>query len=258
MNMKKLFGLLLLCAATVFSFVSCSKDGEKENLGLLQKELTLSAGQSTQLIYDGECVWKSDQPLIAEVDNKGLVTGKRVGTTLIHAGNEVCIVTVTPVYHTYTEPITDWGISVSKVKNLMAGYDLLSSSADKLIYEGSGIIYAYYYIFQNNKLYGSIAISDILLHAEEIADFLLERYVVIDVDREEYMAIMISIDAKTMVGLKFEASSNAVFVIYIPFQENYKLEILTNTKSLTKSIKNTEQETQINIDDLFLKLSKNQ
>lgn len=72
------------------------------------------------------------------------------------------------------------------------------------------------------------------------------------------MAIMISIDAKTMVGLKFEASSNAVFVIYIPFQENYKLEILTNTKSLTKSIKNTEQGNQINIDDLFLKLSKNQ
>lgn len=61
-----------------------------------------------------------------------------------------------------------------------------------------------------------------------------------------------------MVGLKFEASSNAVFVIYIPFQENYKLEILTNTKSLTKSIKNTEQGNQINIDDLFLKLSKNQ
>lgn len=71
------------------------------------------------------------------------------------------------------------------------------------------------------------------------------------------MITMISIDKKTAVGVKFISSSNIVLVIYIPFQENYQSEILSTTKSLTKSIKDTKQEEQINIDDLFVKLSEN-
>ena len=71
------------------------------------------------------------------------------------------------------------------------------------------------------------------------------------------MITMISIDKKTAVGVKFISSSNIVLVIYIPFQENYQSEILSTTKSLTKSIKDTKQEEQINIADLFVKLSEN-
>lgn len=255
--MKKLFVLIVVLGVCSYFFSSCSKDEKKESLGLLQKELTLTAGQSRQLTYDGECVWSSDEPLIAEVDEYGIVTAKRVGKTLIHAGNDLCDVTVNPKYYTYIEPITEWGITESDIKDLMKGHKVMSSTDGWVMFEGSGIITSYLYIFENDKLSGSIAVSDILLHGEEITNFLLERYVTIDVDKEDYMITMISIDKKTAVGVKFISSSNTVLVIYIPFQENYQSEILSTTKSLTKSIKNTKQEEQINIDDLFVKLSEN-
>lgn len=255
--MKKLFAFIFVLGCCLYSFYSCSKDNGKESLGLLQKELTLIAGQSRQLTYDGECVWKSDQPLIAEVDEYGFVTAKRVGETLIHANEEICKIKVNPKYYTYTEPITEWGITESNVKDLMKGHKVMSSSDGLVMFEGSGIIKAYIYSFKNDKLSASIAASDILLHGEEITNFLHERYVTIDVDKEEYTIAMVSIDKKTAVGVKFVSSSNAVLVLYMPFQENYQSEILSTTKSLTKSIKDTKQEGKINIDDLFLKLSQN-
>lgn len=255
--MKKLFMFIFVLGSCLYFLSSCSKDEKKESLGLLQKELTLTAGQSKQLTYDGECVWTSDEPLIATVDEYGFVTAKRVGKTLIHAGNDFCKVTVNPKYYTFTEPIIKWGITESDVKNLMKGHEVMHSSDGTTIFEGSGIIDAYAYFFKNDELYGSVAFSNILLHGEEIANFLIERYVTIDIDKEKNMIMMLSIDQKTAVGVTLLASSNAILILYIPFQENYKSKILSKTKSLTKSIKDTRVKSQINIDDLFLKLSNN-
>lgn len=215
--MKKVFNLMLLCATMMCAFSSCSDD---ENAGsrLNQDELTLTAGQSAKLIYDGEdCSWESEEPLIAEVDNEGNVLANRVGVTNIYANDDVCRVTVLPQYNTYMGPCMDWGASKSSVESFMEGFDLLTETEEVLYYIDATEEFEYFYNFENNALSSSMVLTNILSNGDEVVDFLLERYVVIDVNEAEYSATMISVDAKLIVGLLLNAQPGLMAIIYMPY-----------------------------------------
>ncbi|WP_294177704.1 Ig-like domain-containing protein [Coprobacter sp.] len=224
--MKQSFIVMLLLAVTGFAFVSCDKDDDDEpdSKKLNLNEITLEAGQTTKLIYNGDCSWSSDQPLIASVDEEGNVTAERVGETYIKANNETCKVTVTPKYHTYIEPLTIWGCNQSLVKDFMSvltplGYTLTKETSTTLTYFSSiNKVEMYSYIFENGKLETSGIAAPILTAGSDITDFLLERYVVLYVDREENMFYLTSIDKLMAIVVGF--NGNSIVVAYINRDSN--------------------------------------
>lgn len=241
--MKKfnLLSLLLLITSLV-CLSACSDDDEANNL-LSPKELTLYAGETAQLNYNGECSWSSDEPLIADVDNNGLVTANLVGVTNIHANDEICKVTVNPRYNTYMEPYTKWGASESEVTEFMSGYSNLGKQNQFLVFSDSDGKILYFYSFTNNLLESSSITADIITMSDEITDFLLERYVVIYVDESTYTILLESVDGTLCVGINFDIDTGLMMVIYMPGEENISSKtIMTNfdesvfrTKGINKS-----------------------
>lgn len=218
MRTLKYLSLLLLFAVT--TLFSCSGD-EHEEQGLSRSNLSLVAGQNAKLIYNGRCIWKSDEPLIAEVDNNGNVTANRVGETTIWANDESCRVRVRPKYNTYMEPCMDWGASESMVTNFMRGYKNLGKDGNTLGFGDVDNEIVYAYLFENNSLLSS-AIGVKPAKWEEVTNFLLERYVVIYVDEASPTAYMRSIDKKIGVAVSFNVSSVFMMVLYAPFNANSK------------------------------------
>ena len=96
--MKKIFSLMLLCAAVVFA--GCSKDDDNdpttptisvEKVTLSKATLSLKVGGTETLIAtvapegveNKTVTWTSSKPAIATIDDKGLVTAIGVGNTTI-------------------------------------------------------------------------------------------------------------------------------------------------------------------------------
>ncbi|HJG89514.1 Ig-like domain-containing protein [Barnesiella viscericola] len=226
MKTFKYLSLMLICAVMSLSFTACSDD-EDATQYLSQNELSLIAGQSAKLTYNGDCTWESDEPLIAEVDNNGNVTANRVGETTIWANNESCKVKVSPKYNTYMEPCINWGASESEVTNFMNGYENLGKNGNTLGFGDMDNEIVYMYMFENNSLTASVIGANFISKGEEITDFLLERYVVVSVDNSDYTYYMTSIDKKIAVAVSFNASSGLMMVIYMPFDVNS-----ANTKTI--------------------------
>ena len=227
MKNLKYLSLMLLCVTSGLFFTSCSDDDENDMNRLSQNELFLMAGQSAKLIYNGDCTWKSNDPLIAEVDDNGNVTANRIGETMIWANDEFCKVIVTPKYNTYMEPCMEWGTSKSIVKSFMNGFEFVGEDDNSIGYIDYNHNFGYMYMFENNSLYASIVMTNILSYGEEVTDFLLERYVTVSMDNN--LILMSSIDGKMAVGIMFESS--IMMVAYMPFNTDR-----TNTESIMSKL----------------------
>lgn len=222
----KIFSSVLILAAFV-CVVSCSKnDDEIEKVTLDKTSITLYVDETSTLTYSGDqCIWSSDEPLIASVKD-GVVKGEHIGTTTVYANDLACSVTVKPKYTSIFEPCIEWGVSQSVIQNYMSGYTLRSSDTRNLVYEGKGYVVAYDYIFESGKL-SSCGFLTNLSYSSSLTDFLLERYVVLDVDQSTYTVYMTTIDFKTAVGLQI--SSSGILVVYIPMpQQSTKSNIIYN------------------------------
>ena len=94
-------------------------------------------------------------------------------------------------------------------------------------------------------------------NGEEVIDFLMERYVPVEVDETNYTVVMVSIDKETVIGITFNAISGIMMVLYTPYSN------ITTTKSqciqykplLNKSIQT--ETTQYNIEKLINKFREN-
>ena len=196
--MKKLFYVLLV--ASLVGYVSCSKDDDENDLkgSLDRTSLTMYVDDTEELKYSGKsCSWRSDNSLIASVDN-GVVTANHVGTTKIYANDAVCKVGVRPMYNNFYEPCTIWGTTQSTVKSYMAGYSLRGSDNKSLAFNGKNNTIGYIYMFDNGRLSAGGVIVN-LINANYLTDFLLERYVVINVEEDgnDYNIYMLSLDQRT-------------------------------------------------------------
>lgn len=222
----KLFSLMLILATTVCITSCSSDDGDGQAPATLDKTIiTLYVDESSTITYSGgKCEWSSDNDLVAEVEN-GIVTAKHVGTTTIHANNLVCSVIVKPKYTTYVEPYTDWGASISTIKSKMSGYTFKGTSESETLgqmytYEGKGKVQAYVYGFKNGELTSSCLYVS-LLNSTNLSDFLLERYIVIDISekaKNDYMIYMLTVDMKTLVVMNL--STSGALVLYSPAPED--------------------------------------
>lgn len=210
---------ILMLLASCLLFPACSSDDDNEPK-LSVDELTLYVGDSEQLTYGAECEWRSEQPLIADVDDNGNVTAFLVGETQVYANDDCCNVTVKGNYNTYATPCLNWGCSFSTVKNFMSGYTLEESDSESLVYsDGTGKFF-YFYVFENGRL----ACSEVLTYSSkltEVTKFLHERYVFVASDTldGDPVALYLNVDADMIVALVTMADSGVIAVLYMPYDE---------------------------------------
>lgn len=199
--MKKVISILFPLISVALSFSSCSNDDNSSLSQLDKTEVTLYVEETSNLTYSGgDCIWTSDNPLIASVEN-GVITANHVGETMIHANDAVCKVTVKSNYTKYYDPYTNWGKEKDLVKQYMKNYELQSETDDRLTYQGDNSVLLYTYVFDNGKLNAcgfAVDSSD----SNYMTNYLLERY--IPVANEGNLYTFISPDKQTEIGLEID------------------------------------------------------
>lgn len=197
-----------IIAAIILLNSACSSDISVPQLS--SESLLLKAGQKATLTYSGEgtCLWKSENELIATVDNYGNVEAHRVGETKIFANNLSCKVTVTPtVTLMFVEPLTKWGATKSEVKAFMNSWaDLEKETTSNITYSlklTSDIKYAYSYQFSNGALSMSgIGIPISIIDSGKLATYFIERCLVLDTDGLN--TYFCTLDKSTIILVSFD------------------------------------------------------
>ena len=216
MRKQTLFSASFAAFAACFMFVSCS-----EEPSLDKYEVKIKTEQSVTVTYTGEedCMWSSDNPDIATVDN-GVITGVRVGETKVHANDLVCKVIVSPRYTKYYEPYANWAKGTkSAVSTYMSDYTLSSNyNDDTWLYLGTGSLLAYGYFFDNyDNLEFSLMMID-FSDASYLADFLAERYIPIYYEDDTF--IFLSVDGMSSVALIVSSDYGGLVVMYMPYESS--------------------------------------
>lgn len=226
----------LLFAFIVLMVVSCKKDDPKPSYSLSKNELTLFKDGTNQLEITGATTevftYTSKNDLIASVDEKGMITGERVGETSINVSCngyiDSCIVSIMPKYRTFEEPITSFGISKSEVK-AKETRKLYTEGEDIIIYEGSILEEYVSYFFDDGKLTVSAVILD-SKYSSVLGGYLAERYLMASVSP----IFGYSVDNKFMVGATLEDVQNSLswWVAYVPHDSNKSTSIKSQTDML--------------------------
>lgn len=195
--MKKYLFLMLAIIGMAVSFTACSSDDDTAYISLNKEDVSILHGQSFTLKVTGtdeKPLFSSENKLIADVDENGVINGNHVGQTNIAVSTSgktmQCKVTVMPVITFITDPYLNFGATYSDVKN--AEKDKIPSTIDKVLDEDpnqliiirniDGLKYAYGYIFTNGKLTDAVIMVNFGLStskATSFTNYLLERFAVV-------------------------------------------------------------------------------
>ena len=203
---------IILCLSIILVVLTgCKKD--KNTWGKLEEgAITIEVGQTYQLTFthDGNVkpLWTSEDASIATVDENGLVTGVRVGSTNVAVNGLACKVTVIDNLMGVIEPMQNWAGTYEDVNKYMSKeygnitipdleydtfYNVISEDEiDTIIYvkkatfDYSMIIEdhfsdKYEYAFELNAEFAPVFISAQMTvnnaHVAEIPTYLNNRYV---------------------------------------------------------------------------------
>ncbi len=219
--MKKVFSLMLLLA-TILTFTACSDDDEPDDAKLSTNSYTLYH-DSAQLIEGtgiDDLTWDSENEFVATVED-GMVKGMFVGETIVRSTTKNLSFTaeVKPMYYTYEEPCLDFGASKASIKAKRGTPD--SEDATSLMYETNNPNAPIeLYVFQNGGLY-TCGVACKVSIANELADFLLERYLPVKVDKDNYSATFTHCYGKISdpkidygVAMQYSSSLGGLLVAY--------------------------------------------
>ena len=185
--MKKIFSVMLL-AASVVCLTACSGD-EEEVRPKIPSSRNMKVGETFKLGYETQ--WESSNKHVATVNSAGVVTAERQGTAKIYSGQEnlSCMVSVVPSYTLYNEPRMQWGISKNSIKS-QKGTPVQVTSTELGYETGNTIAPLEVYMFENDRL-SSAAVIVKLAYAEEMVEHLVQRYVPVKLDLEDYNVYMV-------------------------------------------------------------------
>lgn len=218
--MKKVFSLMLLFA-TLLTFMSCGD--EPDNTKLSKTDYSMFHGD-TQVIEGvnlTDIVWDSENEFVATV-GKNAISGQYVGKTTVRsvAKKLAFTVEVKPVYNIYEEPCLRWGASRAYIK---AKYGTpQSEDFNSVIYKTANPnAPIMIFMFENDMLSSSGVVCKVSA-ASQLADFLLERYVPVEVDINNYTATLLHCHGKISnpqidygVGMQFNTSIGGIVVAYV-------------------------------------------
>lgn len=213
------------------SVTSCSKDDEsqtEQNVKITPTNITMHYKETLQLTATNANSWSSDDNFIAEVDNKGLVKGGHIGTTIITAKNgssfATCEVTITPKYDIYDTPILEWGATMSSIQSKETHPKSSSSNTSSMLaynYKKNGTPCALIYYFEGGKMSRIVVYMDLLQYTNA-GNYLLERYTPLSADPTDYFLMFTDAytkdKMKTVVGLQTTKVSGTelTMITYIP------------------------------------------
>ncbi|MDE7410412.1 MAG: hypothetical protein K2M94_00020 [Paramuribaculum sp.] len=217
--MKRLFSLMLPLT-TMLMFTACGD--EPDNIKLSKTTYTMYH-EDTQTIEGtnvADIVWESDNEFVATIKN-GTITGQYVGKTSVKSTtqNLSFTVDVKPKYNTYEEPHLEWGASKSAIK---AKYGTpTSENTNSLLYETSNSnAPIMLYMFENGKM-TTCGVVCKMSTAYQLGDFLVERYVPVKVDVDNYSATLLHCYGKISdpqidygVAMQYNSSIGGILVAY--------------------------------------------
>ena len=209
------FLFVLLCTLISSTFTACGDDEPEIKFN----DITLNCGRTYTIPNGNNIMWTSSNEYIASVSGN-IVKAERVGEATISSNKGSFKVKVNgSLTSVYPIPCLEWGASKSTVKNFMKGYSLDEEESTSLTYIGTGSHLFTIYTFESGILSGSaVALNGNYIDAENLADYMLERYVPVSVDEDNYSFYFVTPDNKTMLGLFLEVySGNIVYtIVYLP------------------------------------------
>lgn len=230
---------IMMVAMLSVGFASCGGDDDDDSIDT--SPITLYAGDETSV--NGASSIESENEFVVYIgksDNS--VNGFHVGNTFIKVNGKNRIpVTVKGKYHTYDDPVTEWGCSQDYVKSHQKQGTLNTSKSDSksLIYENVGHADILMYNFENGKL-KSIAVLVSTAYTSEYAGYLAERFLMIKLDNSsvDYAGVdALDVDkAKTYVGLKIYSTSYLMGV-YMPASDSKSSSAKISIENRLRSIK---------------------
>lgn len=232
--MKKI--LFLLAVGLPLVFASCSKDDDKK-LSLSTNRVSLYFEEMENVTASEPSTWSVENKFIATVNN-GLITAQHVGNTTVTATangqTSNCNVEVKAKYHTFTEPILEFGASKSTIKSKEKRGLLREEETSLLFKPDKSTIQSVAYIFENGKMETAgvfIKTSSSL----EATSFLIERYLVIGSGSGDIVGLMLNeLPSKATMSIAMSIESSYVLVAYMPYNKDKTRSIEDNKIIINK------------------------
>ena len=191
----KSFTLAILLLVAILS--SCSKDEDQTIQVSTKSPMVLNYKQTANIdaVSTQPISYNSENEFHAKVSNTGVITAQHVGETRINLANgsdsKSIQVVVEPKFNLYKTPSVEWGTTKSQIKSQYGkpdsettdafGYSNYSSSAPVVMFA-----------FDSNDRLTSSAVMVKTAYASTLGDFLVERYMPIDVNTSEYTAMFVN------------------------------------------------------------------
>ena len=264
--MKKVFSLMLLLA-TIFTFTSCGGDDEDEPKTLIETEYSLFAGETISVKGTGlkDVEWESFDKFVAEVQSDAKIVAHKVGRTTINPKtvNGAIHVLVNPNITRYSEPLIRngakyingqlivtnyniapqyiWGTHSSLIPHYIKEsglpWTLKSKTQETMIYStGNNATPLIGYLFnEDGRMYGTCIYAN-YLYAEDIPDFLNERFVIYSVDKNNYTAdfahARIDYEDETTINyvgrMALSSSTGYILIMYVADVDNVRSRSVTS------------------------------
>lgn len=202
----KNFTLAALLLVAILS--SCSKDEDQTIQVRNQSPVVLNYKQTADIdaVSTQPISYNSENEFHAKVSSTGVITAQHVGETKINLTNgsdsKSIQVVVEPKFNLYKTPSVEWGATKNQIKAQYGkpdsetangvGYSNYSSSAPVVMF-----------VFNSNDRLISSAVMVKTAYASSLGDFLVERYMPIDVNTAEYTAMFVN-------GLSTEKITTAI------------------------------------------------
>ncbi|MEG1635735.1 MAG: hypothetical protein RR388_08915 [Rikenellaceae bacterium] len=228
----------LLLVATLSS---CSKDEDQSIQVGNQSPVVLNYKQTANIdaVSTQPISYNSENEFHAKVSSSGEITAQHVGEAKINLTNgsdsKSIQVVVEPKFNLYKTPSIEWGATKSQIKaqygkpdNETAngvGYSNYSSSAPIVMF-----------VFNSNDRLISSAVVVKTVYASTLADFLIERYMPIDVNTSEYTAMFVN-------GLSTEKITTAINLSV--YNLSYLMVLYVDVRNAAKT---KSPETKVSID----------
>jgi hypothetical protein len=218
--MKK---ILLFAVTMPLLLIGCSKDDDN-SIKLSKTEYSLHYEDEVQIeaISEADIKYHSQDEFVAEVSPVGLITGGRVGETLINLANDhdakTVVVKIAPRHLLYDDPYVKFGASRNEVIRTLGTPD---QQLDNSILYGNilGSNPIFLYLFDDSDKLKTCGVLVSLSRSSQLADFLLERYLVVNVNSDDYTALFINAlslsEATLVVGM---APYNTSYIMLAYFE----------------------------------------
>lgn len=164
------------------------------------------------------CTYESENSYIASVSSDGVITAKRVGSTIVHIKNAnknfsaTCEVAVTPQYNMFREPYLEFGATPTTIK-VYEKRVLASETTTSLIYTGeNSYLKNLLYLFENSAYTSSGCIVP-TVYSSLLGSYMAERYVYLGTSSDDIM-LFLSTDSKTAAALELYSTAYWIAAFY--------------------------------------------